>query len=314
MRNLIVLVVGLFVATAIPASAAGQPKAYIGLFKDDGVAVVDTANWKVLKTVGVPPGPHGLVVTPDGRRVYVSSDGASTVSVIDTGTDEIVDSIEVGATPHGLAMTPDGSEVLVAGFGTDRVMAIDTSTDQVTWQATIGRPHNIAISPSAPHAYVASQAGSGALVEIDLTSGAELARLPLDKAPRALSVSPDGSTVLFTQSDIDAVQVLDTATNQVVGQVPVGGSPHHPVFTADGLQGMVVSQTPGTLDTFDIATRAPLASIKVGTMPHWIGLAGGRALVTNEGSDDLSIVDLGTNYVENTLHVGSAPRKIVVQP
>jgi len=65
-------------------SAAGAPKAYVGLFKDDAVAVVDTAQNKVLGTITVPKGPHGLVVTPDGRKVYISSDGASTVSVIDT--------------------------------------------------------------------------------------------------------------------------------------------------------------------------------------------------------------------------------------
>ena len=127
--------------SATPAVAqSAAPKAYIGLFKDDAVAVFDTASEQVAKTIQVPSGPHGIVVTPDGGRVYVSSDGASTVSVIDTSTDEIVDSIEVGKTPHGLAITPDGSRVLVAGFGTDRVLSIDTSTDRITWQAAVGRP------------------------------------------------------------------------------------------------------------------------------------------------------------------------------
>src|SRR2546427_11467918 len=50
-------------------SAAGAPKAYVGLFKDDAVAVIDPAQNKVLSTIAVPKGPHGLVVTPDGRKV-----------------------------------------------------------------------------------------------------------------------------------------------------------------------------------------------------------------------------------------------------
>ena len=62
------------------ATAAG-PKAYVGLFKDDAVAVIDTSQNRVLTTIPVPKGPHGLVLTPDGRKGYVSSDGASTVSV-----------------------------------------------------------------------------------------------------------------------------------------------------------------------------------------------------------------------------------------
>src|SRR5437867_7616679 len=89
-------------------TAAGAPRAYVGLFKDDAVAVIDTVQNKVLTTIPVPKGPHGLVMTPDGRKVYVSSDGAATVSVIDTVSDRIVTSIDVGTNPHGLAIPGDG--------------------------------------------------------------------------------------------------------------------------------------------------------------------------------------------------------------
>jgi YVTN family beta-propeller protein len=98
-----------------PAAPTQPAKAYVGLFKDNAVAVVDTGTNRVLRTITIPAGPHGLVVTRDGRKVYVSSDGASTVSVIDTATDRVVGSIEVGPTPHGLAIAPDGSKVLVSG-------------------------------------------------------------------------------------------------------------------------------------------------------------------------------------------------------
>src|SRR3989441_2532693 len=128
-------------------SAAGAPKVYVGLFKDDAVAVIDTAQNKVVSTISVPPGPHGLAMTPDGRKVYVSSDGASTVSVIDTQTDKVVGSIDVGANPHGLAMSPDGRQVLVGGFGTNQVLLIDTTTDQVVARIPVPMPHNSVLSP-----------------------------------------------------------------------------------------------------------------------------------------------------------------------
>jgi YVTN family beta-propeller protein len=89
--------------------AAGAPKAYVGLFKDDAVAVLATGQNKVLATIPVPKGPHGLVVTPDGRKVYVSSDGASTVSVIDTATDRVGASIEVGQIPMVLRSRATGA-------------------------------------------------------------------------------------------------------------------------------------------------------------------------------------------------------------
>src|SRR6266516_1838370 len=192
----------------LAATPAG-PKAYVGLFKDNAVAVLDTGANSVLGTIPIPPGPHGLVITPDGRKVYVSSDGASTVSVIDTATDQVVSSIEVGPTPHGLAISPDGTRVLVAGFGANQAEVDDTVTDRIVGQVPVPQPHNSAISPDGHTAYVGSQQqGATALVILDLASMTQVGSVPLDKTPRALSFSPDGKQLYFTVAGVDAVQVL----------------------------------------------------------------------------------------------------------
>jgi len=99
--------------------------------------VIDTASNKVTKTIPIPTGPHGLVITPDNKWLYASSDGASTVSVIDTRSDQ--------------------------------AEAIDTSTNQVVWQVSAPHPHNIAITPDGTTAYAACQLqGSESLAIIDL--------------------------------------------------------------------------------------------------------------------------------------------------
>ena len=70
-------------------AAIAAPKAYVGLFGDNAIGVIDTASNQVTKTIPVPTGPHGLVITPDNKWVYASSDGDSVVSVINTATDEV---------------------------------------------------------------------------------------------------------------------------------------------------------------------------------------------------------------------------------
>ena len=304
---------------AAPASHAAvrDPKAYIGLFKDNSVAVYDTASNSVMKTIPIPTGPHGLVVTPDGKWVYASSDGDSVISVIDTASDTVADTIQVGKTPHGLAITPDGSRVLVAGFGTDSVEAIDTSSRQVVWQTPVPQPHNIAIAPDGQTAYAGGQKeGAQQIAVIDVATGTLTGSVPLDRAPRALAMSPDGSALTYTLAGVDALQVLDVSSLQLNTQIPTGVSPHHPLFTPDGALGMVVAQGPGELDLFDPSTYSATGSIKVGAMPHWIGqTSDGRwAYVTNENSNDLTVIDLTDRSVKATVAVGNAPRKIVVQP
>ncbi len=312
-------------ATGTPASQAaenpaGTPagaKAYIGLFKDNAVAVLDTAANRVLSDIPVPAGPHGLVITPDGRRVYVSSDGDSKVSVIDTITDKVVDTIEVGKSPHGLAITPDGQLVLAAVFGTSQVIFIYTPMNAVIGQESVPNPHNIAISPDGRIAYVAAQKqGSTGLAILDIDKETQTGFVPLDKTPRALNFSPDGKRLYFTQAGVDAVQVLDPATNSITGHIPVGASPHHPLFTPDGKAALVVSQGPGQLSILEPDTNQVSKVVTVGKMPHWIAVnpQGTTAWVTNEASNDVSVVDIATGKVTATIPVGNAPRKIVVQP
>ena len=94
------LAAGLLIVGVGPVAAqTAAPKAYIGLFKDNAIAVLDTASNKIIKKIAIPAGPHGLVVTPDGRWVYASSDGDSVVSVVDTRSDEVTSTIDVGSTP-----------------------------------------------------------------------------------------------------------------------------------------------------------------------------------------------------------------------
>jgi YVTN family beta-propeller protein len=143
-------------SSAQPAPAAA-PKVYVGLFKDDAVAVVDTAGNRLLATIPVPRGPHGLVITPDGRKVYVGSDGAASVSVIDTAADRIVASVDVGPNPHGLAISRDGRQVLVSGFGANQALVIDTATDKVSGRVPVAQAHNGAFAPDGRTAYVGSQ-------------------------------------------------------------------------------------------------------------------------------------------------------------
>lgn len=295
------------------------PKAYVGNFKDNTVSVIDTQAKKVVATIPIPPGPHGMGLTPDGGSLYVSSDGASTVGLIDTASDRLKQNIEVGKAPHGLSVTPDGKLVMVAVYGEDKVAFIDTSTNQVAANLSVAKPHNIAIRPDGKTAYVASQEpGKFALVVIDIPGRSVVRSVSLDKTPRALEFSPDGKHLYFTQAGLSAVAVLDPNGDRIVTQIPVGASPHYANFTRGGGKfgglGLVVSQGPGELAVFGTASNAVSSTVKVGKLPHWVAASGdGRtAYITNEGSSDVSIVDLATGSV-STVPVGNAPRKVAVQ-
>lgn len=297
------------------ADAAG-PKAYVGNFKDNTVSVIDTAAGSVVATIPVGAGPHGMAVSADGRSVYVSNDGSSTVNVIDTAADRVTRTIEVGKTPHGLALAPRGSPLLVAVNGEDRIAFVDTSAQAVTASVSVPKPHTIAVRPDGKTAYVASQEpGHFALVVVDLTGRTVLRTITLDKAPRDLEFGHDGKSLYFTKAGVNAVEVLDPASDRIVAAIPTGASPHYANVFRNAAFGTAVVQGPGELLLFDPQGNKPLRSIKVGKQPHWIAVSddGKTAYVPNEGSNDVSVVDLASGKT-STITVGNQPRKVVVQP
>lgn len=303
--------------TAAPQPVHAAPKAYVALFGDNAVAVIDTGTNRVLKTIPVPPGPEGVVASPDGTRIFASSAGASTVSVISTATDRVVSTIDVGSMPHGLAITRDGRHLLVAVFGTSRVAVIDTVRNQVIAQIPVGNPHSIAISPDGRTAYVAAQQpGATGLAVLDLAAWRQAGMVPLTKTPRAANFSPDGIAVYFTLAGVNAVQVLDPKTNEIVAQIPTGVSPHLPIFTANGQYELTVVQGPGQLAVISPSSRTIIGTVAVGKFPHWAAPTadGDTVYVTNEGANSVTVVDVERQQVLATIPVGAAPRKIVIQP
>jgi YVTN family beta-propeller protein len=299
-----------------PLAAAAAPKAYVGNFKDNTLSVIDTAKGKVLSTIPVAAGPHGMGISPDGRWLYVTGDASSTISVVDTTTDRVAKTIEVGKGPHGVALTSDARLLLVCVNGEDRVAFVDTATRAVVGTVTVAKPHTVSIRPDGKVAYVASQEpGHFALVVIDLARREVLRTVALDKPPRDLEFGHDGKALYFTKAGLSAVEVLDPASDQIVAEIPTGASPHYANFFRGTTLGMVVVQGPGELLLFDPSTNKPVRSIAVGKQPHWLAVSGDgkTAYVTDEGSNDLSVVDIASGKT-TTIAVGNQPRKVVVQP
>ena len=299
------------------AAADTAPKAYVGLYGDDAIGVLDTATGRTLRTIKVPAGPEAVIVSPDGSRVYVSSEDATQVSVIDTATDAVVKTLDLGAFPEGMALSRDGRTLLAAVFGIDKVDLIDTATMTVAARWDVAKAHGVTFGPDGATAYVGAQdtPDHNAIVVLDLTARSVAARIPLREAPRGLSVTPDGKALYFTTANSAAVEVMDIATRAIVAEIPVGPIPHQIAFTPDRATALVAVQGAARMTIIDLATRRVTGEIAVGRYPHWVGLSsdGALAYVTNEGDNTISVVDLSSNRVVATLRVGGEPRKISLQ-
>jgi PQQ-dependent catabolism-associated beta-propeller protein len=75
---------------------------YAATGRGNGVAVIDTTTFRILRRIAVGQRPWHLAIS--GRKLYVANGLSNTVSVIDLATDKVVATIPVGDGPWGVAV------------------------------------------------------------------------------------------------------------------------------------------------------------------------------------------------------------------
>ncbi|WHY62460.1 beta-propeller fold lactonase family protein [Cytobacillus firmus] len=69
------------------------------------VTVIDLALRKAAAEIETGRGSHGVVTSPDNKRVYVTNMFEDTVSIIDKEQNKVIDTIEVIGVPNGISIT-----------------------------------------------------------------------------------------------------------------------------------------------------------------------------------------------------------------
>jgi YVTN family beta-propeller protein len=194
--------------TEFPFSLSGNLAYLPGGLSFNTVSVISTATNTLAATVTLPApfaGPNGVVITPDGSRLYISDFFGNVVDIIDTATNTVEpSSIPVGSLPIGLAITPDGAFVYVANSGDNTVSVISTATNTVLATVPVGQsPFDIAIANL--HAPMATLTIENLVINSNLheqgdftlaanTSGIDLAHQPLTLTVNNFSLTiPAGS-------------------------------------------------------------------------------------------------------------------------
>ena len=105
------------------------------------IVVFDTRTRQLLKRIPVEVNPYDVVLSPDGRTLYVSNWGSDSVSIIDTANLKVTATVAVGDNPNDMELSRDG-RLFVACANDNSVVVIDTRTRQAVEKiATALYPH-----------------------------------------------------------------------------------------------------------------------------------------------------------------------------
>ena len=221
---------------------------YIAFADVKKVAFVDISTGRVTRSFAIPAKPTGLTLSPDGRKLYVTSAAAhSRVLVIDIASGGIKSEIPTGHTACGPAVTPDGNRLYVCNRFDNNVSVIDLKTRrELTRISATREPLAAAITPDGKTVLVinhlpadrADTSDVAAVVTIidAKTRAANTIRLPSGASGmRGICTSPDGRyayvTHILGRYELPAIQVdygwinanamsvIDTREKKLLGTV-----------------------------------------------------------------------------------------------
>ena len=123
---------------------------YIADSDANGVWVLDGAATKVLKFIATGMGAHGLYISRDATKLYVTNRMEGSVSVLDadTGAIETKWMIPGGGSPDMGNITVDGSQLWLSGRYNDVVYVMSTKDGSLIKKIPVGHgPHGLCVWP-----------------------------------------------------------------------------------------------------------------------------------------------------------------------
>ncbi len=331
-------------ALALPASS-GAPYVLQTNSAGDNVDVIDPSTNKIVGLIRDIEVPHGVVISPDGKRIYVSDESRQTLDVVDSKTLEVFKRVPLSGGPNNLDVAKDGSKIYVGiREAPGAVDVIDAeSLTKIKTIPTKGAIHNVYLTPDGSHVFAGS-IESKTINVIDETRD-ELSWTMQEDAgirPMAFLKSGDGSTnyVIVQLSDFHGFAVIDFGTRAEIKRVefpaPEGveketeglqGSPSHGL--AVGPEQDVVWATSkyyGAVYAYGVPQPCRpdrphpegrrcdwelLKIIPVGSHPDWLSITpDGKSLyVALAGADEMAVVDTEKMEVVDRISVGNVPKR-----
>ncbi|MGH8787465.1 MAG: YncE family protein [Cupriavidus necator] len=265
---------------------------------EDYISVIDPVTFRETRRIQTTAGPGMVLFHPAGKLAFVVSSFNPVVDVIDVRKHKVVKRLSV-TSPFSpfLQFTPDFREVWMTHKDVGKVTRIDTEKLEVKGVFDAGFITNhLAFARTARGTFAYVTVGGENVVKV-FTTEAEprlVATIPVGALPHGIWAADDSSRIYVGLENGDAVDVIDTATNQVTTRVPVGQAPQALVYVSNAV--------PGGDGTANLVQRANSDPVNIALKPVR-GDAKGFVVARNLGVVDALEVSLFKLKPQTTYNV-----------
>ena len=297
-------------------------RAFVSNSDGDSVSIIDRDSYQLLKTLPVGDYPHHMIVSLDGRYLYLGNTHSNTVSAIDLATETIVKTLPL-LDPYNLFYTPDRRLLVTTATRLGRVElhGVDDWTQMGAakgWtrlaQIPTGKdPNHFAFSPDSRFMYVSNEY-SHQLSVIDLQERKLVRQVDTGRRPVDVSLAPGGKTLFLANYGEGRVTVYDTENFRELERIPTGAGAHGMAMSVDGKQLFVSNRDASTVSVIDVASLKVIQNFSVPKGPDMMEVTpdGKELWVTSRYGSKVNVVDLATGKISRRINTGAAPHGIVL--
>ena len=280
----------LALAVLVPGLAFAA-RAYVSNEDDGTVSVVSLEDLKVVAVVPVGKRPRGLVLSRDGKRLYVAVSGMPKCPP---------------------PMSDAQCAQLPRDAAADAIAVLDTARLAPLARFTrVSDPERVESSRDGRRLYVTEEDAARVAV-LDSRTGALLAHIAVGREPEGVRLSPDGRTLLVTSEADGTVSIIDVRGNRVRRTVSVGKRPRDAAFTADSHAAFVPGEADASLYRVSVVPDAPAAPVlKFPAPARPMGIAldaeRGRLYVSTGRGGGIALLSGGGDRLLGEVAVGGRP-------
>lgn len=178
------------------ALAKAGDRLYTTNIADGSITGINPRTRQTVTVIPVAKQVEGIAISPDGKQVWVGSNGDSVVVVVDTDKGQPVDTLTGFGMPYRLAVTPTGRLAVISDPIKAQVRIVDAATRKLIH-----------------------------LVQVPAEQVLSTAEFPGSPCPEGVAVSRDGRWAYVTLQGRNQIAAIELSTGTIAGYLPVGASP-----------------------------------------------------------------------------------------
>jgi YVTN family beta-propeller protein len=202
------------------------------------VSVIDPVQKREIRRIETANGPGMVLFRPDGKYAFVPSSFTPEMDVIDTATYQVIARVKQ-TSPFSPNLAVDQDEVWFTLKDSGKTQVVSAKAPFQTLAVLETGPitnHVTFVTNANGHFAYVSVGGKDEVLAYRRDPDSEpklIATIHTGDLPHGIWGSGDGRRVYVGLENGDAVQAIDTLTNQIIATIPVGQLPQALVYVPD---------------------------------------------------------------------------------